>query len=261
MEVNMAFEIIEISYDGSSVPADITGLWHECFGDTKEYISSFCKGMPVKSFVCGYADGTLASLTVLIRPSKEYSGYYGYAVCTSKNHRGKGYAGQLHKYIESKCNDIGFDYFLHPATRELEGFYRRLGMKTVSSFFEIVTASYPVARVRSIRAAEYLHIRDTYFGGFLYCPWSVASLDFMQKDGVRFLGATVDGVECAAAVSEDTVLELCAPEYLQGKAAAAFLSDSATVGSVRFVCEPNHVDRAAIMSLSGKWMYFNLFLD
>ena len=166
----MAFEILEIAYNKGKVQKDIVDLWRECFGDSEEYIVSFCEGMTVESFVCGYEDGVLVSLTVLIRPSKSYSGYYGYAVCTSESCRGRGYASQLHKYIENKCRDIGYEYFLHPATRELVSFYQRLGMQVASSCYEVKTVSYDGIKTRRIDPSEYFFIRDTYFGGFSYCP-------------------------------------------------------------------------------------------
>ena len=234
----------------------IAELWSKSFGDEKKFVFEFYKKMPVHSTVCCYADEILVGITVLL--SLELA-YYGYAVCTDADFRGKGICRRIHEYIKEKCDREGYEYFIHPADDSLVSFYEKLGMKAVLSSYEICISPDNSLKVCEIDAGEYAFMRYLYFGGCCFHSWSQEALSFFGECGIRYLTCTIDGVDCAAAVDSGTILELCAPEELVGKCAGAFLSDGD--GRVRFLTQPSHVDAPCLMSFSGRYAYFNLFFE
>lgn len=233
----------------------IASLWSEAFGDSAEFIRSFFERMPISSTVCALDGENIVSMAVLLDAE---GAYYGYAVSTLREYRGRGLCRWIHKYIREKCEKEGREYIIHPADSSLVRFYEGMGMKAHSSYYEVTVAPSRGAKVRSIDAFEYAYMRDLYFGGYRYFPWGVDALSFMKEEGTAFLSAEIDGAECAAAVDGDTILELCAPENLSGKAASAFLPNG---GKVRLFSSANHIDPVGIMSFSEKDIYFNLFLE
>lgn len=254
----MKYILEEIKTPNDQYFSKIVSLWSRSFGDDTEYIESFYKNMPVYSTVCILCGHNVVSMAVLLKGDGYY---YGYAVCTDSEHRNKGLCKSIHGYIKEKCEREEVEYFIHPADASLEGFYTRLGMTVVASQYEVKTLSYDIEKVSECSASDYMRIRELYFGGFNYYPWSEKALSFMKENGIFFLVSYIDGVECAAAVEGERILELCAPDYLLGRSASAFLKGSAKLGAVRFMSEPNHMDAPSVMSFSGKSAYFNLFLE
>ena len=234
---------------------EIVSLWASSFGDSPEFIYEFYEKMPVHSTVVCTADGVIVGMTVLIFVD---GAYYGYAVCTDKAYRGKGICRRISEYIKEKCEREGMEYFIHPAEDSLVSFYEKLSMKPVLSSYEVAVKADPTLKVREIDPAEYSFLRDLNFGGYRYYPWDERSLSYMKECGIKLLSCTVDGIECAAAVDGDTILELCAPEELYGRCAGAFIEGE---GTVRIFVQPNHIDSVTLMSSSGKDTYFNLFFE
>ncbi|MBE6588263.1 MAG: GNAT family N-acetyltransferase [Ruminococcaceae bacterium] len=254
----MEFEIREILSPDEKELTKIASLWSDSFGDSLEFICDFYNKMPIHSTVCIFCKDIPVSMAVLLCVGE---GYYGYAVCTHRDYRGKGLCKGIHEYIKEKCQREGKEYFIHPADESLEGFYERLGMTTVASCYEVRTVAYENERVRRISASEYARIRDLYFGGFRYYPWKSEALSFMEENGTEFLSVEIDGIECAAAREGSVILELCAPDHLFGKSASSFLTGGEYLGKVRFLSPPNHLDAPAVMSFSGREVYFNLFFE
>ena len=236
----------------------ICNLWSECFSDDIDFIKDFYRNMPVHSTVCCFFNDIPVSMAVLLDAGK---GYYGYAVCTREDHRKKGLCRRIHDYIREKCESEQREYFVHPATEDLCSYYKRMGMKESLSYYEVRTVSCDIADTFTVDPSEYSRIRELYFGGYSYYPWCDKALENLVFHGLELRGAYIDGCECAAAVEGDTILELCAPDYLYGKAACAFLYGRSTVGKVRFMSEATPFDRTALMSFSGSYIYFNLFFE
>lgn len=254
----MNYYIRELKTLTESELLGICDLWSSSFGDDKEFITSFYEKMPVHSTVCCFFEDIPVSMAVLLRVG---SAYYGYAVCTLESHRRKGLCRLIHNYIREKCEAEGIEYFVHPASEELSAYYLKLGMKPVLSYFEVRTISFDKETVLDSSPEEYARIRDLYFGGNNYYPWDVSALQFMKDNGVSFKTAFICGCECGCALEGNTIIELCAPEYLSGNASSAFLLGSGKLGNVRFFTEVNHIDNTALLSFSGNSAYFNLFFE
>ncbi len=254
----MEYTVREIIEPSEIEMQGIIRLWNSSFGDSEEFIRSFYEKMPIHSTICIIAEDIPVSMSVLISVG---SGYYGYAVCTFEEYRGRGLCRRIHEYIKEKCKRENREYFIHPADSSLEVFYKKLGMTPVLSSYEVRCISYNGEKVRQIPAPEYMRIRDLFFGGYRYYPWSESALSFMSENGIEFYYADIDGFECGAAVDGGRVIELCAPDHLMGKAASAFIPDTEITGYVRFLTEHNHMDETALMSFSGEYAYFNLFFE
>lgn len=254
----MEYRLRELTHPSDDELLKIARLWSASFGDSGQFIYDFYKKMPVHSTVCVYFGDIPVSMAVLLCVG---DGYYGYAVCTNEAHRGRGLCRMVHGFIKEKCEKEEKEYFIHPATDELTGFYTRLGMRSVLSSYEVRTLAYAASKVKKCTPEEYFRVRDLYFGGGRFYPWSVSALSFMAEGGIDLLVSCIDGEECAAAVEGDTVIELCAPDHLSGKAAMTFLSGENAFGKVRFLAPADHSAPAALMSFSGKDAYFNLFFE
>lgn len=254
----MEYVLREVSPLDRSLLDGIFSLWEECFGDDREFTAAFYGKMPIHSTICIYFGDIPVSMAVLLSVG---AGYYGYAVCTSPDHRNKGLCKKIHGYIREKCEKEGKEYFIHPASESLVSFYGSMGMSPVLSSYEVRTVGYAVKEPGSVDAGEYERIRDLYFGGTpTYFPWNSAALSFMAENGIKYLSFDVDGIECAAALDEGGIIELCAPDYLSGRAAMAALSEMGG-GYVRFFGEYDPRDSVALMSFSGQSVYFNLFFE
>ncbi len=254
----MDIEYRELAAPDESQLSMIASLWGQAFGDEKDFVLDFYKKMPVEFTAAVFCNGELASMAAILSVGE---GYYGYAVCTREALRGNGLCKKLFEGIKEKCERDKRELFIHPATESLSLFYRRLGFTEVLSSYEVKTPGYGICNVTKCSPAEYYRIRDLYFGGGSYYPWSVGALAFMNENGTSYFSAIIDGEECAAAISDGVIIELCAPEYNCGKACSAFLQNENGMGRVRFLTPASHGGEVAVMSLSGKDVYFNLFFE
>ncbi|MEE0808387.1 MAG: hypothetical protein U0L84_03400, partial [Acutalibacteraceae bacterium] len=101
--------------------------------------------------------------------------YYIYAAATDNQHRGKGYMSDLIKNVIKSTNA---PLFLKPATKELEGFYERLGFKRINAVIKN-----PDAVILPNKKWEQLSERDSNSQEFTlmysgYLPPQITTLSF-----------------------------------------------------------------------------------
>ena len=90
---------------------DIIFLWHESFGDNREYIEFFLDNCEDKLCLGYIGKNGLASMLFLLNGSVNgCSCKYIYAACTSKGFRGQGLMGGLIEYSKQICSDNNFDF-------------------------------------------------------------------------------------------------------------------------------------------------------
>ncbi len=106
----------------------IIALWHECFGDDREYIEFFLDNCPEKCLGI-VADGSLVSMLFLLDGFiEEFRTAYIYAACTAEKYRRRGYISRLIEYSEIYCAENKYDaVFLVPAEESLYSFYEKFG--------------------------------------------------------------------------------------------------------------------------------------
>ena len=108
---------------------NIISLWHECFGDEKDYIEFFLDSCPNKLCIGSVEGGKLDSMLFLLNGEVDGFGCkYVYSACTARKCRGKGLMGGLIEYAKKLCFEGDIDFiFLVPAEESLYDYYSRFG--------------------------------------------------------------------------------------------------------------------------------------
>lgn len=133
------------SYDTPS----IANIWRECFTTDNNYIDNFINNCFPHSHTFGFFSGSIDKAVSILSILPAYSlvkvdnnlsvlkGYYVYGVGTLKNHRGKGYSGNLMEYLfeYAKNNNIQFTV-LKPAQESLYNLYRKQSYNTTLYSYE-----------------------------------------------------------------------------------------------------------------------------
>lgn len=117
---------------------DIIVLWNEAFGDSEDDIKFFLDSryIPENAVVCE-TDGRIVSVLFLLDGmmhinGKDYSSYYLYAACTSKDFRGKGIMSDMLGFAKSLSISRNKQFIiLKPGEESLYGYYEKFGYKSV----------------------------------------------------------------------------------------------------------------------------------
>lgn len=108
---------------------DIVSLWHECFGDERDYIEFFLDRCPNKICLGSFDGNRLVSMLFLLNGTVlDLTCKYVYAACTTEEYRGRGIMGELIDRAKMLCFDGGIDcIFLVPAEEKLYKYYEKFG--------------------------------------------------------------------------------------------------------------------------------------
>lgn len=108
----------------------IEEIWHECFGDDREYIALYLSNrFETENMLVIHADGrpvsmlSLLPLRIIINGERRAARYV-YAVATLPAYRKRGYASSLIRYAFDKYKE---PLILQPASEELQRYYKHLG--------------------------------------------------------------------------------------------------------------------------------------
>lgn len=124
----------------SAVQEQLKCLWHEAFGDSREFIDAFFDNFP--SDECAHTlslGGRVVSVLyalpcTLCLCGKEHAAAYIYAVATAADCRGRGYMQLLMELVEQLLSSRGVEFlYLQPADNGLRSYYSRLGYSNCSS--------------------------------------------------------------------------------------------------------------------------------
>lgn len=147
-----------------NIPA-LTALWMQAFGDTEDFIKIF--------FATGYAsdrcmlcledDALVAALYWFDCCWEEKKVAYLYAIATDENHRGKGICNALMKYTHRHLQEQGYaGALLMPAEGSLEGFYGKMGYRSMTPPAFSDDVQHKTALWEAITPEEYLTLRQQY---------------------------------------------------------------------------------------------------
>lgn len=108
---------------------DIISLWHECFGDERDYIEFFLDCCPNKICLGSFDGNRLVSMLFLLNGTVlDLTCKYIYAACTAEEYRCRGIMGELIERAKKLCSDGGTDcIFLVPAEETLYKYYEKFG--------------------------------------------------------------------------------------------------------------------------------------
>lgn len=244
-------EILHISKPMGKTADDIVYLWQQAFGDSEEYIRNFMDASFYRGCVAAVKDDRVISAVHLTCPTDDESFIYGYAVATLEEERGKGISGMLHESIFAACREKYATYAVHPATDSLVAFYTRLGMN-ISSYRYFTNVEGDGGKCALISRKEYRDIREMLCGNI--------NEDWLRLGEYDLLGFDMDGIWCAAAVSDGTIWEILAPPQLEGAAARR----AATYfGKARLsvLCDTPVASECAMMMYNGSNNDFALYIE
>lgn len=162
----------------------ITELWHNVFGDNKEYIEKFLNCYSKDIIIYEKNNTIISMLTMLSVNMENKKGRYIYAVATDSEYRGHGYATQLLKYAEDYIKKQGEKFtVLVPANKELFGFYEKLGYKTVKCIekYEFSPEKKLTTKIVKINAQEYKERRKEILKGHNIIEWGEADLENIRR--------------------------------------------------------------------------------
>lgn len=174
----------------AQIPALWT-LWRETFQDPQEFIHDFAETAFHKDrcrivtrnnevaaalywFDCLYQDKRIA---------------YLYAVATAKKYRGQGICHRLMEDTHAHLIKLGYEgAILVPGSKELFGFYKRMGYATCSYIREFTCdAKAEEIKIRSVNLEEYGRLRRQYLpeGGVIQ---EKENLDFLKTQAKLYVG-------------------------------------------------------------------------
>lgn len=117
---------------------EITTLWRECFGDTREYTDFFIDNCPDKDCIACIEENKIVSFMFLLNGSKDgFRVKYVYAACTEQQYRRKGIMTSLLSFAVENERKRGTDaLFLLPAGNSLVTFYKKAGFEISSCLYK-----------------------------------------------------------------------------------------------------------------------------
>ena len=163
---------------------EIVLLWQDAFGDGRKSVEDFLNRFGENVLVYEFDEKPVSMLTALPVEIDGKKGRYVYAVATAKEYRKRGFSSRLIDYLKEYILLKGESFLvLLPANGGLFGFYEKIGFTELCCAQDIVT-SYENANdceVEIIGAAEYLRLRDRFFGGKGYVKWDEEMLSYMKN--------------------------------------------------------------------------------
>lgn len=185
-------------------------LWEECFGDPEEYSRFFfennLKGTDTFDNLYVYVEEgqPVSMLTVLeaelCDKGQTINFWYIYGVATAQEYRGKGYAGELLRYVLEAAIKSNAVAGLVPAQPSLFGYYEKFGFKT--SFYKKVweysiedqnrkETSKNDYQVTAILPSEYNALRNEYLQEITHIVWSDLAVQYAVEENTKLGGKTV----------------------------------------------------------------------
>lgn len=230
---------------------EIVYLWSDAFDDSEEYIRKFISSSFWKGCVVARVDDRIVAGVHLTSPTEDDRFLYGYAVATLKEYRGRGLCKKIHENIFAACREKYAVYGVHPASPSLVSLYSSIGMKP-SSYRYFSEIHGDDGDVKEISHCEYSQMREFYLG-------RISEAWLMAGEYVT-LGFDIDGVWCAACLSEGVIWEILAPADIEGKAsrrAASFYGKA----RLATTCDTPIAAECALMTYNGNSANFGLFIE
>lgn len=189
---------------------EIIRLWHDVFGDSREYIDRFLTEYNALKYALAVfgtnfgADGArqrtvkaalfMLPVKLVCKGALPLDGRYIYAVMTDKNHRSEGLCTALMKRAHEIAEENGEHFcVLVPAESSLFGFYERFGYKPnglnmksidIKAADIVDSVGFDVSKCSF---EEFVNLHDEYFSKKAYFKWDKTALkyNYCQTNGAN----------------------------------------------------------------------------
>lgn len=199
----------------------LKALWHECLGDSGEYIDLYFKTQDITRSAMVFMDGaTLVSMllmlpTTVVTRAGIMPARYIYAAATRESYRGRGLSTRLledaHKYLKAAGVKLSV---VAPNSAKLYNFYERRGFESKFYAGRLIISGADIPQFASSFAVseatpkEYTELRERAFSGrTMYARWDGDPLD------CRITGTAYSGGETLIVTTGDArALAVCRNE-------------------------------------------------
>lgn len=195
-----------IRFADETMRDDIRQLWHDCFGDSNEYVDFFLTHYDIARQMLIFIDSekpvsmlSLLPMNVVTPSNLSLNGRYVYAVATDPRYRGRGLSTKLLRAAHEKLKAMGVHLsVLAPATGELFNFYHKRGYQ--SEFFigstAVSAADIPAFEgsfyIGEASADEFSQIRERAFSGSaMFVRWDGDALAYRLAETAMIGGETL----------------------------------------------------------------------
>lgn len=244
-------EFSNINYATKKDEEQIVNLWHQAFGDSKEYINFYMKNkFEQTKMLCYRIDKKIVSMITLMPIEVEgEEGYYVYAVATDKEHKKKGYATKL---LKTAMNDVGGNLYLKTENEELISYYNNIGFTSVKDGAKLNVADFADETDEDIVIAseysdeiarEYGWYREKALEGINHIKWDYDAVEYALKELYRENGfmARVDDDYVLYYIEESTlVVEECL-KYIAANKVTELIALAKYLNCSNIVYENNHI--------------------
>lgn len=182
---------IKISYADNSHITELKEIWHECFGDSFDYINFFFENRfeSVKTVIALYDGKTIGAAYLMPVKAYEYgalkNGWYGYAIGILKAFRKNGIYKMMHEKIMKDINEKNEFYTLCPANEKLCEFYSSLGFKDFSYLNTVEIKKRKADNKvfeKAVTTKKYLELRNKYFNSDGMIFWNKEAIEYAIKE-------------------------------------------------------------------------------
>jgi len=204
----------EFTYATKADKEEVADLWSRSFGDSKEYVYNFFDGLFEENNILLYRkNGKLVSMTCLldctiVDGEECEDARYIYALCTDEDSRGMGYASELIRHIQGKCDST---LVLCLGEPELEAFYKQNGFEVFCGQTEWEESANAfsdeeiteIFEVSEQVVSDYALSRETLFANRLGVRWNNRFIRFALEDHLRAGGSILKFSEGYALVFKE----------------------------------------------------------
>lgn len=187
--------------DPSMIPA-LQFLWKQCFADPDAYISLFFarRFVPAQTLTAWVGNTLIGAVYLLEAEVGTRLLWYGYAVGTLPEYRGRGISRRLHETIFDMAAAQQALYAVHPQSADLIAFYKKLGLREGFFYKHVRLAVEPARsdrlRMMPVSPADYARLRDAAFAGPGFVRWNSMAVAYAMEENEfcgGFCRALTDG--------------------------------------------------------------------
>lgn len=165
-------------------------LWCEVFGDGPEFVDELYAATEAVAY--GAEDGGVLHSFLTLFEVGRFEGkpvMVSYGICTRPESRGRGYGGELVKWVRDEVVRSGAISLICPAERSLEKFYSGFGYEPLFYANDIEAEAEDLdIKVSILSTAEYNRFREAFLAEIPHVQLQPEFLNFIRNDSTNAQG-------------------------------------------------------------------------